>query len=275
MKNNFAFILISILTFSIVSCSSEEPKAENKIDSTAPIVVAPAVKTTLQTDSGRMEIETVPGTQEGKAVLMDANGKIIARGMMIDGKPSGAWIRYDANGNIISAAHYEEGKPSHVLDINDFNFRTWENKQLGVKLQVPKNWKELPSSNPALVASFQKDDKDTAVHIKANFNIVRGALAPGDNLQKLAQMQIDMMHQNFDRVVPIDERTIVIDSCAAFRRYGTYRVENNEVGFLDVIIVHGNDAWFFSCEAQNKQDAEFLKYQGVFQQIVESFQRMK
>jgi hypothetical protein len=268
---NFShFIRFALPAFLFISCSSESPKSENKNDT----AVSSANKTILQTDSGRIEVETMAGTDEGKATLVDANGKITGRGMLIDGKISGAWVRYDANGNIISAEHFSEGKPLHALDKNDFDFRSWENKQLGVRIKVPKNWKELPSANPALVASFQKDDADTSVHMKANFNIARAALAPGDNLEKLTQMQIDMMHQNFGRVEIVEENKIVLDSCSAFRRYGMYFVENNKVGFLNVIIVHGNDAWFFSCEAQNKADGEFLKYQGVFQEIVESFQRV-
>lgn len=273
MKNLFAFTLLSALAFSSCS-SSEEPKEENKVDSSASVIAPAAIKTTLQTDSGKYEIETIPGNSEAKAVLLDANGKIIARGLMLDGKPSGAWVKYDANGNIISAEHYSQGKPLHPLDVNDFNFRTWENQKLGVRLNIPKNWKELPSDNPALIASFEKENKDTAIHIKANFNLVRAKLAPTDNLEKLEQMQIDMMHQNFGRVEIVEEKNFIVDSCSAFRRYGMYYVDNNKVGFLNVIIVHGTDAWLFSCEAQNKQDGEFLKYQGVFQQIVESFQRI-
>ncbi len=273
MKNIFPFIFISAISFSIASCSSGEEKNEKQNNNS--IAIPQTVKTTLQTDSGRIEIETIPGNDESKAVLVDANGKIVERGSFIDNKPAGAWVKYDANGNIISAEHYSEGKPTHTLDKNDFDFRTWENKQLGAKFLVPKNWKELPSPNPALVASFQKDETDTAVHIKPNFNLARAQLSPGDSLGKLAQAQIEMMHQNLGRVEIVNESNIILDSCAAFRRYGMYYVENNKVGFLDVIIVSGNTAWFFSCEAQNKFDGEFLKYQGVFQQIVDSFQRIR
>jgi hypothetical protein len=48
--------------------------------------------------------------------------------------------------------------------------------------------------------------------------------------------------------------------------------DNSKVGFLMTIVVKGNRAWFFSCNAQNMTNGEFLRYQGVFEEIVETAQ---
>ncbi len=244
------------------------------MDSAKTIAIPSTEKTIIQTDSGRLEIENTNGLEERKATLYDKNGKVLQTGMFLDNKAAGAWIKYDAFGNVISAEHYSAGKPIHELDKTDFSFRTWENKQFGAKFSVPKNWREIPSPNPATIASFEKEVKDSSTRMKPNFNVARAQLQPGDNLDKLAMMQIQLLHENMERVEVVEESYLTIDSCKAFRRFGKYYSDNVNVGFLDVIIVSGNTAWLFSCASENNEQGDFLKYQGLFQEIVESFQRV-
>lgn len=250
-----------------ISCSGDEKPNETPADSA--LVNTAAQAYVLQTDSGKIQVDA-----EGKAVLYDANGKIRGRGYFNGNKPLGAWIRYDENGNIVSAEHFQNDGAPKVLDKNDFEFRIWENKEFGARFSIPKNWEEIPSANPGLLVSFTKNVKDDSVEIKPNINIVKAQLKPGDNLQKLADMQMDLMHQNFPRVdPPVSEEFFTVDSCKAFRRYGMYYTPDNRAGYLNAIIISGNTAWFFSCEAQNKENREFLLYQDIFHQIVESFRR--
>jgi hypothetical protein len=267
MKKIISFIFISAIVFSVTSCSSSSDNSNSKTIDT--------VASEVKTDTGTFKIGFSNGTNEAKATLVDANGKIKAKGMFINNKLAGAWVRYDENGNVIGAEHYSDGKPLHTLDKNDFIFRNWENQQLGFKILVPEKWVELKSPNSALLASFEKNVTDTAVHAKPNFNVARAKLDSGQTLEKLGQQQIEMYHQSFGRIDIVEKSNVTIDSCTAFRWYGMYQTETNKIGFLNVIIVSGNDAWLFSCEAQNREDGEFLKYQGVFQQIVESFHRIK
>ncbi|HET6993205.1 MAG TPA: hypothetical protein VFJ43_17860 [Bacteroidia bacterium] len=273
MKKFLNSIFLSAILISFVSCSSDsapDKKTDSAVADTA------SGKKIIQTDSGRIEIEIAKGSNEGKAALYDANGKLLQTGMYINDKPAGAWIKYDASGNIISAEHYSSGKPLMQLDKNDFVFREWNNGKIGLKFKVPKDWTERSSPNPALLVSFEKPVKDTTVHMKPNFTVAKATLGSGENLEILAKRQIDMMHQYYDRVEPpIDENNIAVDSCDAFRRYGMYYSGNEKFGYLNVIIIKNTDVWFFSCVAQNNANAEFLKYQGVFQEILESIQRVK
>lgn len=274
MKSITKFLSLLAIIIAFPSCSSDNsPKTFS--DSFNPNAVME--KKVIQTDSGKIEIEMVQGSNEGKAILYSEQGKVLQKGMYVNNQPAGAWIKYDAAGNVISAEHFSKGKPLLQLDKNDFNFREWDNQKIGLKFKVPKDWKEIPSPNPALLVSFEKRNIDsTHVHVKPNFSIVRATLQRGEDLQSLAKMQMDLMHKNYDRVEPpIDENNIVVDSCLAFRRYGMYSSGNQQVGYLNVIIVQGINVWFFSCEAQNNEQAEFLKYQGVFEEILESIQRTK
>lgn len=224
----------------------------------------------LQTDSGRIEID-----RNGKAVLIAKDGTVRGRGYFFHGKPAGAWVRYDSLGNILSAAHLLDGKSLCELDKNDFYFTSWKNDTMGASFMVPKSWKQIPSPNSALLVSFEKEISDTTIRVKPNFNVTHAKLQPGDNLQSLARMELQMLQEKMGSVEVVDEAFITVDSCNAFRRYGKYSNGNASVGFLDLIIISGNDAWFFSCEAQNKTQGEFLRYQGVFQEITESFRRTR
>lgn len=264
-------ILPALLAFALLSSCSGDEKGNNANADSLKNDSSPKT-TVLQTDSGKIMIDA-----SGNAVQFDANGKIKGRGHFDGNQPSGAWLRYDENGNIISAQHFSsDGTPTKQLDKNDFEFRIWESKSIGARLTIPKNWEELSSPNPDLLASFSKKVDDDSVKIKPNINIVKAQLKPGDNLAKLAEMQMNLMHQNFPRVSPpVAEEYFTVDSCQAFRRYGMYDTPENRAGYLNAIIISGNTAWFISCEAQNKANSEFLLYQGVFHEIVDSFHRVK
>lgn len=264
-------IAASVIALALLSsCSGDDKNNEGNADSLANDSGPKTI--VLQTDSGKIMIDA-----SGNAVQFDANGKIKGRGHFDGNQPSGAWLRYDENGNIISAQHFSsDGTPTKQLDKNDFDFRTWESKSIGARLTIPKNWEEIKSPNPDLLTSFSKKVNDDSVKIKPNINIVKAQLKPGDNLAKLAELQMNLMHQNFPRVSPpVAEEYFTVDSCQAFRRYGMYDTPDNRAGYLNAIIVNGNTAWFISCEAQNKTQGEFLLYQGVFHEIVNSFHRVK
>jgi hypothetical protein len=91
----------------------------------------------------------------------------------------------------------------------------------------------------------------------------------------LAEMQFSILQQQYGKVDKVDESTYLKGNMKVFRRYGMYYIENTSVGFLNAIFIDGKDAWFISCEAQNGSTSEFLQYQGLFQRIVDSFERVK
>lgn len=261
-------LLLCPLLLALVSCSGDEAKSTAADSATQ--TVAGASETVLQTDTGKIVVKL-----NGEASLYDPNGKLRGSGYFTGGKPAGAWLRYDEQGNIISAEHFSnDGTPVRQLDKNDFEFRSWTVNGFGARFSIPKNWKELPSANPALLASFSKEVQDDSVFIRPSVNIVKAQLQPGETIDKLAEMQMNILHQKFPRVEPVGEEYFTVDSCQGFRRYGKYENGNKQAGYLNAIIVSGNSAWLISCEAQNVQ-GEFLLYQGVFHRITESFRRSR
>jgi hypothetical protein len=267
MKTIFPIFIFSLLFF---SCGNEEKK--NPADS------APAQNTPLakkqQTDSGNLEIKPVAGLPEQNAVLYDANGKIIQKGKFMNDKPVGAWIKYDAAGNAISAVHYSSaGVPSNSLDPQDYNFIPFTKKDFGATFNVPKSWKEIPGGQGTFITFYKKLPDSTLQ--APNFSFHREKLQPGDDLEKLANMQLQVLHENVEHVVPIDKMNIIIDSCKAIRCHGTFTDQRGTTGFMSAIILSGNDLWFLNCEAPNNKQGEFLNYEGVFEAVLESFKRTK
>jgi hypothetical protein len=270
MKKLFPVIFSASLLF--FSCGSEENK-KNASDSTANAKAETSVRT-VTTDSGKLEIKAIAGLKESDAILYSENGKIAQQGKFFDNKPAGAWIKYDQSGNVISAYHYSKGKPSQQLDPQDFNFTTVTKPGFGATFSVPKNWPETPTPDPAHLIVFSKDIKDPST-LSPNFNFRHEKLHPGDSLQSLANMQIQVLHENVNRVDIVSQDLFVVDGCNAIRTYGMFSEESGAVGFLSAIIISGDDVWLLSCEASNNKPEEFLKYQGVFQAILESFKKAK
>lgn len=226
-----------------------------------------------QTDSGHLEIKPVNGLKENEAVLYDDNGKVIQRGKMLNQQPVGAWVKYDTSGKVISAIHYSKGKPAHTLDPEDFNFVPFTRSGLKATFSIPKKWKENPQGQPGVYV-FYKESKD-ASKISPNFTFHHEKLQPGDSLENVAEMQLQVLHENVGRVDLVDEAKVTLDSCRALRLYGMFTAQQGTTGFLNAIIISGDDIWFFSAEAPNNEPGEFLTYQGVFQAVLESFRRTK
>jgi hypothetical protein len=153
MKKTFLYITFALVLTSACSSESEKNEDTTNVDSAENVVSKPMV---VETDSGRLEIQAST-TKESPATLYYASGKVKAKGYLINGKPGSAWVYYDENGNVIRAEHHSEsGGIVRELDKNDFTFRLYDNKALGVKFEIPSAWKEIQSPNPALLVSFQK-----------------------------------------------------------------------------------------------------------------------
>ncbi|CAN5915106.1 hypothetical protein BH11BAC7_BH11BAC7_20250 [soil metagenome] len=271
MKKTFLFSGVCIFSF-LVSCSSD---ATDKRKTDSIIVKNDSALKILNTDSGKLEITTTPGWKESEATLYSEDGKITQQGKFFENKPAGAWVKYDAAGKIISAYHYSNGKPIHKLDPEDFNFVTCAKPGFGATFSVPANWTETPSPAPSQLAAFSKNVTDPNIKLHPNFNFRHEKLHAGDSLEGLANMQLQILHENVGRVDLVEKSNFIVDGCKATRQYGMFSEETGTVGFLSAIIISGNEVWFFSCEAQNNKPGDFLNYQGVFQQILESFKKAK
>ncbi len=270
MKKFLPVFSLCVLAF-LSSCSSEESEKTNA--DSAKNETAIAVKT-LTTDSGKLEIKSFTGLKESDATLYSSDGKIVQQGKFLDDKPAGAWVKYDDGGKAISAYHYSNGKAIHKLDPDDFNFVTCAKTGFGATFSVPKSWPETSSPDPSHLIAFSKNIPEQEGTLHPNFNFRHEKLRAGDSLSGLANMQLQILHENVGRVDLVEQSDFILDGCQATRRYGMFTEETGTVGFLSAIIISGDDVWFFSCEASNNKPGDFLKYQGVFQEILESFKRV-
>jgi hypothetical protein len=254
--------------FLLAACSSTDNKPATT-DSAQPQVQV------FETDSGRLEVPVVKGRKYGNGILKSKDGKLIGSGRFIDDQIAGAWKRFDGNGQLLSVQHFAEGQVVRTLDKTDFELRNWENKTLGIRLLVPQRWKEGQSPNPALMAVFEKSLTDTTIAQPPAVNVVRAQLQPGETLAQLAAAQLNLMHQSAARVDVVSEERFTVNNCKAFRRYGIYTADSTSIGFLNAIVISGNEAFIFSCVADNTRNSDFLAYQSVFAELVESFERIK
>lgn len=269
----FAVIALMFAAMGVFASSCGNDTEENKSDSVpADTVIATSGTREIQTDSGKLVITQTPGEEFEQAVLLDPAGKILARGSFYQDRPLGAWLRYDASGNVISAVHYSDGQPKYDLDPNDFITKRVTMDEMGISFAVPVNWDTVSPFNPKSFVSYEKNITSEGLMMKPNINIAKGTLEPGQTLEQLAAQQLNLLHETVGRVELVDESYLTIDSCKSFRRYGMYYTEDNKVGFLDAIIVHGNTIYVISCAARNREQGEFLRYQSVFENLVMSVQ---
>lgn len=270
---SICFFAIVFAFSSLASCGDAENETEkDSAKDSVPVVVDPSETREVQTDSGKLIITHVSGRDIDDAVLMDASGKLLARGYMRDNLLTGAWLRYDEKGNVIKALQYDAGAILHVLDPEDFKTKRIELSEMGVSIAVPSTWDTLHTGNPANIISLEPKEKDAGLAMSPNINITRGVLEAGQTLESLSNDAANILHQAFARVESVDTAYVMIDSIRSFRWYGKYYTEDNLIGFLDAIIIKNGYVYVVSCAAQNREQGEFLKYQSVFENLVMSIQ---
>ena len=267
----FRYFCITLVVSLLAACSAndnaDKKKAEDSIAALKPEF--------FQTDSGRLEVPVRDGKKNGTAVLRNANGVVIGSGLFVNDVQAGVWKRFDQNGKLVSVNQFSSGKAVRTLDISDFEKRKFENAAMNIRLSIPKLWIEVESPNPALMAIFEKNIADTSVVQPPAVNVVKAVLGKNETLEKLAADQLNILHQAINRVEVIDEEYFTLKKTTGFRRYGMYTVDNITVGFMNAILINGNDVYVFNCVADNSKPGEFLAYQAVFDELVESFETIK
>lgn len=265
--------LFPVLCFTLFSCGEEtKPVSETTVDTNAVDTISNVANTReVQTDSGKLIITTRAGQEIDEAVLLDANGKVIAKGQLYNNEPTGAWLRYDEKGNVVNAVHHA-GTTSYTLDPADFKTERVEMKEMGISFVKPVDWDTAAPFNAANFVSYEKEVNGEAMLMNPNINISKGNLEAGQTVESLQADMLNMLHNTVGRVDLVDESYLTIDSCKSFRRYGMYYSGESKFGFLDAIIVHGSNVFVISCTAPNMEQGEFLKYQSVFENLVMSVQ---
>jgi hypothetical protein len=267
----FRFSCIALAVFLLAACSpkdnADQKKAEDSIAALKPEF--------FQTDSGRLEVPVRDGKKNGAAVLRNAAGVVVGSGLFVNDIQAGVWKRFDTSGKLIAVNQFSAGKAVRTLDITDFEKRKFENAAMNIRLSIPKLWTEVESPNPALMAVFEKKTTDSTVVQPPAVNVVKAVLGKNETLEKLAADHLNLLHQSINRVEVIDEQYFTLKKTTGFRRYGMYNVDNLNVGFMNAILINGNDVYVFNCVADNSKPGDFLAYQAVFDELVESFEPIK
>ncbi len=274
LSSKFSVLGLCVVLGSMFASCGEDtaPVTAEKVDSNKVDTISNVATTReVQTDSGKLIITSRAGQEIDEAVLLDANGKILARGQMYNNEPSGAWLRYDANGNVVTAVHHA-GTTTYTLDPTDFKTERVEMKEMGISFVKPVDWDTVAPFNAASFVSYEKEVNGEAMLMNPNINISKGNLEANQTVESLAADMLNMLHNAVGRVDLVDESYLTIDSCKSFRRYGMYYSNEAKFGFLDAIIVHGSNVYVISCTAPNMEQGEFLKYQSVFENLVLSVQ---
>lgn len=267
----FRLFCIAIAVLLLAACSSKDNADKQKAEDS----VAALKPKFFQTDSGRLEVPVRDGKKNGIAVLRNAAGIVVGSGLFVNDVQAGVWKRFDASGKLISVNQFSSGKAVRTLDITDFEKRKFENAAMNIRLSIPKLWTEVESPNPALMAIFEKNINDTTVVQPPAVNVVKAVLGKNETLEKLAADQLNLLHQAINRVEVIDEQYFTLNKTTGFRRYGMYTIDNITVGFMNAILINGNNVYVFNCIADNSKPGDFLAYQAVFDEMVESFEIIK
>lgn len=255
------------------SCESgHDPKSEEHHDHTDSVVseTDSTYTRSTETDTGKVILTHHAFDALETATIYDKSGYVVYRGSMLNGERTGAWMQYNREGKIVAAWQYSKGKILHTLDASDFETKPMHLHQMGIGVKVPAKWFVPESKNPwALITVEKREKNDTSLFVPS-INISKGEIESGETLDQLADQQLKLLHSSVGRVETIDTAYFNTDGNCGFKRYGMYSNPAGQTGFLDAIIIRGLNVYVISCTAPNTYQGEFLKYQEVFESVIES-----
>lgn len=188
------------------------------------------------------------------------NEVICERGILVNGKKSGAWEFLDGHGRLTSVREYLDDSFLFTLDISDFILDTLHSD--GIKLSYPQKWDIDTSAGVSLIVRKNCIEQFCA-NVTINIDTIYVGL--GDyveaNVASLRnQRKIDGIYSN----------SAEIGNTQYFQFCYSFAVDNVNIIALTTWARCGERVCIVTgvCEVKNK--VEFLKYKDVFDRIAKS-----
>ena len=187
-------------------------------------------------------------------------------GWKVRGLREGTWRHYNSDATMSNIGYYYKGKRVADMDIDDFHVKSVVRN--GVFVMLPTAWEKSKDADDFLTATkYTETSSPNFLPIVKIMKMEDAAVAELDEYGEATIKQITKKHPDFKL---LSTRKYNIGNNEAYEIFALMTVGDTKAGYLGTYIKHGTELYFFTCMAEDGGHGHFLKYLGVFRDIVES-----
>ncbi|WP_159296058.1 PsbP-related protein [Tenacibaculum maritimum] len=210
------------------------------------------------------------GIEHGVYFEYHRNGELSISGIKIKGKKNGLWKRYDSKGKIISAKQYYNDNVVHELELSDFIFKRIKLKN-HEEIDVPKNWEMIPVNQSNQVLLSIRKNCSKYIKFCPTLNVIEEDRIASSNIDSFIDKNNELLKKALNNFRIIKERKYEYDGTMFYEEI--YAGENNNLGIggISTFVFTKKKIYIITGNALNEKGNSFLKYEGLFKEITNSF----
>lgn len=195
------------------------------------------------------------------------HGNVFSSGILIDSLKTGVWKYYNfKSSKLDSVSHFFHNKKIISLDTGNFTFKKTRMDMSGIEISIPVNW-VVKENYEGTIFVISKKEKEN--NFKPNIALVveRNSPVDFDNYCKSAG---GLLMSQFSDSRVVEEKELQLDGYQAKQIIFTGVNSNRFLGEIVLIINHPDGYYIYTAIADNGTDSAFLKYKGLFEEILYS-----
>ena len=225
----------------------------------------------------KFKVKLDKGIEHGQYLEFYKNKKIAVSGIKIKGKKNNLWKKYDSLGNLSSAVHYYNDSIISHLDINDFLYKK---KRLGknISLSIPEKWKVIEGVLHEQVLLSMKKVCDSEILFCPSLTVTYEFPVNIDKeLSSYLKKSDSLLNVSFNNYKVLKEREYYHDSTLFYEKIYLGNIQGVNLGAVTTFVFSKDKTYILTGIALNekREDNSFLRYEGLFKDIMYSLELKK
>lgn len=256
LKNKY---IISFSVSIISYCCADRVKVDNEYYT---LVDNDSVFNIIHEGKIKEQYQIINGQKNGYYKFYDKNLKVKEDGHLVRGKKDGIIKLYDSL-DLLSVSYYENDKFIYDLDKKDFIYDTI--KLSSFSLFVPKNWKSnLNASNGAELISHK--NCDTSEIFCPVFSVT--SEIANISLDSYCSKVLELMFSSVENIRLINKKKLTTNKIDIVQIRYSMSQGGKDIGFQTGVCKIKDKFFVLTGAAFNGKDGQFLKYDGLFQELI-------
>ncbi|MCA6437456.1 MAG: hypothetical protein IM600_10135 [Bacteroidetes bacterium] len=254
-KTKWVFIFLSL---GILSCGSDN----NSSNESFSMIGSDSVLKITSNEKIKEMYQIKDGEKTGFYKLYNDEGGVIEEGSVIKGNKEGL-IKLYQNSVLTSVAYYEKNLKVYELDKHDFIYDSLNLKYF--KICFPKNWKTNinPQENVLLIGRKNCDSSDVFCPV---FSITKEKT--NLSLKEYSSNALSLMQSKIEKMKILNENNFTINGFNIIQVRYMILKDGQTLGLQTGFCKINDEIFVMTGTAINDKDGEFLKYDGLFEEII-------
>ena len=196
------------------------------------------------------------------------NKNVKESGVKIKGKKNGLWKHYDSIGSLTLVSHYYNDSLICNLDVNDFEYCSRKIAH-NLQLEIPNKWELINNidNNSILLALRKRCDESYS--FCPSLTITRDSIVKRSEIEGYLKKGNDFLSSSLEAYKVVKERKYSYSGRDYYEKIYIGNSQNLSLGGITTWIFDNRNTYIVTGFSLNEKENSFLKYQGLFKDIID------